>query len=112
MSLLVLALIAFVVAIGAAAIAAIGTARPETIIVLAAAGIPVILLVAAWRPLRLGSIVWSIVFLFDRDASSVIAKSGRLTLLGLIAVIALVIASHVWMSGDWMAQAGLALGAG
>ncbi len=52
---------------------------------------------------------WTIAFLFDREARTTARTSGRLTLLGLVAVGASVVASHVWLSGNWMAQAGLSI---
>ncbi|HVH53342.1 MAG TPA: hypothetical protein VNA32_04340 [Actinomycetota bacterium] len=56
---------------------------------------------------RLASILWSLVFLADGDAST---RIGRLGLPALVVIAAGTVATHLAMSSDWMTPAGLGLG--
>jgi hypothetical protein len=56
----------------------------------------------------MSQVLWTLVFLLDREARTPRA-TRRATVLGLLLVVALVAVSDQWMRGDWMAQAGLSL---
>ena len=51
--------------------------------------------------------MWSLIFLLDRERS----RGARRHVIGGLLVVVLVVASHLWLSGPWMRQAGLGLDA-